>query len=76
MRGNGGIWWLTKPRYTVSTSLNNCLPKPKGGASPSQKGVPPQAPPKEGMCLAEYGLLGVGDIKEKRIKPQRLRFNS
>ena len=37
---------------------------------------PPQAPPKEGMCLAGYGMLGVGDIKEKRIKPQRLRFNS
>jgi len=31
---------------------------------------------KEGMCLAGYGMLGVGDIKEKRIKPQRLRFNS
>jgi hypothetical protein len=42
----------------------------------SLKVVPPQAPPKEGMCLAGYGLLGVGDIKEKRIKPQRLRFNS
>ena len=37
---------------------------------------PPQAPPKEGMCLAGYGMLWVGDIKEKRIKPQRLRFNS
>ena len=37
---------------------------------------PPQAPPKEGMCLAGYRMLGVGDIKEKRIKPQRLRFNS
>ena len=37
---------------------------------------PPQAPPKEGMCLAGYGMLGVGDIKEKRIKPQRLKFNS
>ena len=37
---------------------------------------PPQAPPKEGMCLAGHGILRVGDIKEKRIKPQRLRFNS
>ena len=24
---------------------------------------PPQAPPKEGMCLAGYGMLGVGEIK-------------
>ena len=37
---------------------------------------PPQAPPKEGMCLAGYGMLGVGDIKEKRIKPQRLKFSN
>ena len=37
---------------------------------------PPQAPPKEGMCLAGYGMLGVGDIKEKRIKPHSSRFNS
>ena len=28
---------------------------------------PPQAPPKEGMCLAGYGMLGVGNIKEKEL---------
>ena len=52
MRGNGGIWWLAKPRVT---------------ASPSPKGVPPQAPPKEGMCLAGYGMLGVGEMEGWRI---------
>lgn len=31
---------------------------------------------RERMCLAGYGMLGVGDIKEKRIKPQTARFNS
>ena len=46
------------------------------GGSLSLEGEPPQAPPKEGMCLAGYRMLGVGDIKEKRIKPQRLKFNS
>ena len=24
---------------------------------------PPQAPPKEGMCLAGYGMLGVGEME-------------
>ncbi len=31
---------------------------------------------KEGMCLAGYRMLGVGDIKDRRIKPQIARFNS
>ena len=50
----------------------------KGGTKKREaaKIRPPQAPPKEGMCLAGYGMLWVGDIKEKRFKPQRLRFNS
>ena len=46
------------------------------GGSLSLELQPPHPPPKEGMCLAGYGMLGVGDIKEKRIKPQRLKFNS
>ena len=29
---------------------------------------PPQAPPKEGMCLAGYGMLCVGEIKEEDLK--------
>ena len=61
MRGNGGIWLAEQVSNTASLS---------------PKVVPLQAPPKEGMCLAGYGMLGVGDIKEKRIKPQRLGFNS
>ena len=32
------------------------------GGSLSHEGKPPQALPKEGMCLAGYGLLGVGEI--------------
>jgi hypothetical protein len=62
--------------YGGSLSLDIRSPKPEELPPQAQKGVPPQAPPKEGMCLAEYRMLGVGDIKEKRIKPQRLRFNS
>ena len=59
---------LTKPKAGVSQAQRGCLPKPEE--------LPPQAPPKEGMCLTGYGMLGVGDIKEKRIKPQTARFNS
>jgi len=59
---------LTKPRNAVSQAQRGCLPKPEA--------LPPQALPEERMCLVEYGMLRVGDIKEKRIKPQRLRFNS
>ena len=33
-----------------------------------QKIRPPQAPPKEGMCLAGYGMLGVGEIEELRFR--------
>ena len=29
----------------------------------AMKGKPPQAPPREGMCLAGYGMLGVGEIE-------------
>ena len=29
---------------------------------------PPQVPPKEGMCLAGYGILGVEEIKELRFR--------
>ena len=39
VRGNGGIW--------VAEQVSNT-------ASLSPKVVPPQAPPKEGMCLAGY----------------------
>ncbi len=28
---------------------------------------PPQAPPKEGMCLAGYGMLEVGEMEGWRI---------
>ncbi len=41
VRGNGGIW--------VAEQVSNT-------ASLSPKVVPPQAPPKEGMCLAGYGI--------------------
>jgi len=33
------------------------------GGSLSHEGGPPQAPPKEGMYLAGYGMLGVGEIE-------------
>jgi len=33
------------------------------GGSLSHEGKPPQALPREGMCLAGYGMLGVGEIK-------------
>ena len=46
------------------------------GGSLSLELHPPHPPTKEGMCLAGYGMLGVGDIKEKRIKPHSSRFNS
>ena len=52
----------------------------KKGGTKKREAASPYGLPKplqgEGMCLAGYGMLGVGDIKEKRIKPQRLRFNS
>ena len=38
------------------------------GGSLSLEGEPPQAPPKEGMCLAGYGMLCVGEIKEEDLK--------
>ena len=40
--------------------------KKREAASPSPKGKPPQAPPKEGMCLTGYGILGVGKMKGGR----------
>ena len=46
VRGNGGIW--------VAEQVSNT-------ASLSPKVVPPQAPPKEGMCLTGYKMLGVGE---------------
>ena len=29
----------------------------------TSKTRPPQAPPKEGMCLAGYGMLGIGKVE-------------
>ena len=37
---------------------------------------PPQAPPKEGMCLAGYGMLCVRDIKGEGIKAKSSWVNS
>ena len=37
---------------------------------------PPQAPPKEGMCLAGYGMLWVGEIKGGRFKAKSSSVNS
>ena len=61
MRGNGGIW--------VAEQVSNT-------ASLSPKVVPPQAPPKEGMCLAGYGMLWVGEIKGGRFKAKSSSVNS
>ena len=33
---------------------------------------PPQAPPKEGMCLAGYGMLGVGEVEGGRNRVKRV----
>ena len=61
MRGNGGIWLAEQVSNTASLS---------------PKVVPPQAPPKEGMCLAGYGMLGVGEIKGSGIKAKSSSVNS
>ncbi len=61
VRGNGRIW--------VAEQVSNT-------ASLSPKVVPPQAPPKEGMCLAGYGMLGVGKIKGGEIKAKSSWVNS
>ena len=37
---------------------------------------PPQAPPKEGMCLAGYGMLGVGEMEGGRFKAKSSWVNS
>ncbi len=37
---------------------------------------PPQAPPKEGMCLAGYGMLCVGEMKGGGIKAKNSWVNS
>ena len=37
---------------------------------------PPQAPPKEGMCLTGYKMLGVGEIKGGEIKAKSSWVNS
>ena len=37
---------------------------------------PPQAPPKEGMCLAGYGMLGVGEVVGGRFKAKSSWVNS
>ena len=37
---------------------------------------PPQAPPKEGMCLAGYGMLGVGEMGRGKIKAKSSWVNS
>ncbi|WP_315515059.1 hypothetical protein, partial [Prevotella histicola] len=56
--------------FTLGSRRRGCERKREDmGGSLSLEGEPPQAPPKEGMCLAGYRMLGVGDIKEKRIKP-------
>ena len=49
---------------------------PQNTASPSPKVLPPQAPPKEGMCLAGYRMLWVGEIKGKSIKAKSPWVNS
>ena len=49
---------------------------PQNTASPSPKVMPPQAPPKEGMCLAGYRMLWVGEIKGKSIKAKSPWVNS
>jgi hypothetical protein len=64
-------------RYTPK---RNGLPKPKGGASPSPSeggdvrgngGIR-----KEGMCLAGYGMMCVGDIKGWRKRSYRVFIHS
>ena len=37
---------------------------------------PPQALPKEGMCLAGYGMLGVGEVVGGRFKAKSSWVNS
>ena len=37
---------------------------------------PPQAPPKEGMCLAGYGMLGVREMERGRFKAKSSWVNS
>ena len=46
------------------------------GGSLSHEGKPPQALPKEGMYLAGYGMLGVGEIKGGRFKAKSSWVNS
>ena len=69
----------TKKRETAQNQREGASPSPSGGGDVRGNGGRRRlttALRKEGMCLAGYRILGVGDIKEKRIKPQRLRFNS
>ena len=42
----------------------------------SHEGKPPQALPKEGMCLAGYGMLGVGEMEGGRFKAKSSWVNS
>ena len=46
------------------------------GGSLSHEGKPPQALPKEGMCLAGYGMLGVGEVVGGRFKAKSSWVNS
>ena len=46
------------------------------GGSLSHEGKPPQALPKEGMCLAGYRMLGIGEIKGGEIKAKSSWVNS
>ena len=64
-----GRRWKTKGKEIDKNNLQNT-------ASPSPKVMPPQAPPKEGMCLAGYRMLWVGEIKGKSIKAKSPWVNS
>ena len=46
------------------------------GGSLSHEGKPPQALPKEGMCLAGYGMLGVGEVVGGSFKAKCSWVNS
>ena len=45
------------------------------GRQPPKYGLP-QAPPKEGMCLAGYGMLGIGEMEGERFKAKSSWVNS
>ena len=46
------------------------------GGSLSHEGKPPQALPKEGMCLVGYGMLWVGEMEGERFKAKSSWVNS